>query len=61
MQSAIFTILGLLIGIAVSGAGIYYWNKEKHDQDSVKIYRIVTIIGLVITIGLAAKIGISGF
>ncbi|QIB67959.1 hypothetical protein Ami103574_00930 [Aminipila butyrica] len=60
MQSVIFTIFGLLIGLAVCGAGIYYWSKEKYDQESVRIYRIVTLIGAVITIGLAAKIGILG-
>ena len=60
MQSAIFSILGLLIGLAVAGAGIYYWQKEKHDQESVKIYRTITVIGAVITIGLAVKIGVLG-
>lgn len=60
MQSAIFSIFGLLTGLAMSGAGIYYWNKEKHDRDSVKIYRNITIIGTVITIGLAVKIGVLG-
>lgn len=60
MQSAIFSIFGLLTGLAMAGAGIYYWNKEKHDQDSVKIYRNITIIGTVITIGLAIKIGVLG-
>ncbi len=60
MQSDIFTIIGILIGISVAGAGIFYWKKEKDDRDSVKIYSIVTMIGLFLTIGLAIKIGVLG-
>ncbi len=60
MSSAIFSILGLLIGFAVTGTGLYYLIKEKHDQNSVKIYRTIAIIGAVISIGIAAKIGFIG-
>lgn len=60
MGSVVFPIIGLLIGIAMTGAGIYYWVKEKHDRSSVKIYRTVTVIGAVIVIGLAVKIIITG-
>lgn len=42
-------IIGLIIGVLVLGAGIYYLAKEKHDPESKKIYTIVSIIGGVIT------------
>lgn len=38
-------IIGLIIGILVLGAGIYYLAKEKHDPESKKIYTVVSIIG----------------
>lgn len=30
-------IIGLVIGLLVLGAGIYYLSKEKHDPESKKI------------------------
>lgn len=44
----IFNIIGLIIGILLTIAGIYYLSKEKDDADSRKIYLITTIIGVVI-------------
>lgn len=41
-------IIGLIIGVLVLGAGIYYLAKEKHDPESRKIYTIVSVIGGVI-------------
>lgn len=45
----IFNIVGLVIGVLLLGAGIYYLVKENEDTDSRKIYLITTVIGLVIT------------
>lgn len=42
-------IIGLIIGVLVLGAGIYYLAKEKHDPESKKIYTIVSVIGGMIT------------
>lgn len=42
-------IIGLIIGVLVLGAGIYYLAKEKHDPESKKSYSIVSVIGGVIT------------
>lgn len=42
-------IIGLIIGILVLCAGIYYLVKEKHDPESKKIYTIVSVIGGIIT------------
>ena len=43
-------IIGLIIGVLIFGAGIYYLVKEKHDPESKKIYTIVSVIGAVITV-----------
>jgi len=52
----IFNIIGLIIGLLIFGAGIYYLVKEKDDKESRKIYGIITLIGIVITIFIAIKI-----
>lgn len=41
-------IIGIIIGILVLAAGIYYAGKEKDDPESKKIYTIIGIIGAVI-------------
>ena len=52
----IVTIIGLLIGLLVLGAGIYYLMKEKEDPESKKIYTVVTVIGLIITVVAAIRL-----
>ena len=41
-------IIGLIIGILVLGAGIYYLAREKNDPESRKIYTIVSVTGGII-------------
>ena len=36
-------IIGLIIGILVLGAGLYYRAQEKHDPESKKIYTVVSL------------------
>ena len=43
-------IIGIIIGLLVLGAGIYYLVKEKSDPESKKIYSIVSAVGAVVTI-----------
>ena len=50
----IVKIIGLIIGILVLCAGIYYLVKEKHDPESKKIYTIVSVVGGVIAAVCAA-------
>lgn len=52
----VILIIGLLIGLMIAGFGIYYLIKEKKDKESVKIYLIMTIAGLVVTAGCAIKL-----
>ena len=47
-------IIGLIIGILVLGAGIYYLVKEKHDPESKKIYTVISVIGGIVTAACAA-------
>ena len=42
-------IIGLIIGILVLGAGLYYRAQEKHDPESKKIYTVVSLVGLAVT------------
>ena len=41
-------IIGLVVGILVLCAGIYYLAKEKNDPESKKIYTVVSAVGGVI-------------
>lgn len=43
-------IIGLIIGILVTGAGVYYLAKEKDDPESKKIYTVVSVIGVVVAV-----------
>ena len=42
-------IIGLVIGILLLCAGIYYLVKEKHDAESKKIYGIISLIGVILS------------
>ena len=46
----IYTIIGILIGLLIFGAGIYYLIKDKNDPSSRKIYAVFTGAGAVIAI-----------
>lgn len=43
-------IIGLIIGVLVFGAGLYYLVKEKNDKESKKIYSIVSAVGVAIIV-----------
>ena len=38
-------IIGLVIGILVLAAGVYYLRKEKNDPESRKIYGVISAVG----------------
>lgn len=44
------SIVALVIGVLVFGAGLYYLVKEKHDAESKKIYSVVSGVGIVIAL-----------
>ena len=43
-------IIGIIIGLLVLGAGIYYLIKEKNDTESKKIYSIISGVGALVTV-----------
>ena len=43
-------IIGIVIGLLVLGAGIYYLIKEKDDKESKKIYGITSGVGVVVAV-----------
>lgn len=49
----VIKIIGLIIGILVLGAGVYYLAKEKHDPESRKIYTFVSVVGGIIAAACA--------
>ena len=52
----IISILGTLIGAAVTGVGLYYLKKEKDDPESKKIYSVISGVGAVVLIIAAVKL-----
>lgn len=53
----IIRIIGMLIGILVFIAGLYYLVKEgKNDKESKKIYTIITVVGVMIAIGFGISL-----
>ena len=54
-EKMIFNVIGIIIGLAVLVAGIFYLVKEKNDKESVKIYSTVSIIGGLIFIFVLLK------
>ena len=41
-------ILGLIVGLLLLGAGLYYLNQNKQDAESRKIYSITAVVGATI-------------
>ena len=52
-------IIGLVIGILVLCAGVYYLIKEKSDPESRKIYIVISLLGGALTIGMIVKLILS--
>ena len=43
-------IIGLIIGLLVLCAGIYYLIKEKDDPESKKIYYVISTVGAIVSV-----------
>lgn len=52
-------IIGLVIGILVLCASIYYLIKEKNDPESRRIYGVISLLGGALTIGMIVKLILS--
>lgn len=53
------SIIGIIIGVAVLGAGIYYLVKEKNDAESQKIYSVVSVLGALLTLVMLLRLAIQ--
>lgn len=51
----IFNVVGLVIGLAILIAGVFYLIKEKNDKESVKIYGTISAAGGVIFVAMLLK------
>ena len=49
-------IIGLIIGLLVLGAGLYYLVKEKNDPESKKIYGVIGLVGALLSVGMIVKL-----
>ncbi len=49
-------IIGLIIGLLVLGAGLYYLVKEKNDPESKKIYGVISLAGALLSVGMVVKL-----
>lgn len=56
----ILNVVGLVIGILILGAGIYYLVKEKNDPESKKIYSITAGIGAVMVLVIIIRMFMQG-
>ncbi|NLO85526.1 MAG: hypothetical protein GX096_08875 [Clostridiales bacterium] len=51
MKEWLLFVLVLIVGLSMLIAGIFYIRKEKGDLESVKIYRVVSLMGVVLMAG----------
>lgn len=49
-------IIGLIIGLLILGAGLYYLVKEKNDSESKKIYGVISLAGALLSVGMIVKL-----
>ena len=58
MEEAEMTIriIGLVIGLLVLAAGLYYLVHEKSDPESRKIYGVISAVGAVLSLAMLLKI-----
>ncbi len=51
----VINIIGIIIGILVLCAGVFYSIKEKSDKESLKIYAITAVIGAIVIVAFVVK------
>lgn len=52
----VITVIGLLVGLVIFVAGIFYLHKEKEDAESRKIYGITAGAGGVIFVAMVLRL-----
>ena len=56
----IVTVILLIVGILLLGAGLFYGFKEKDDRESRKICMVMALIGAVLAAVMIVKIFVLG-
>ncbi len=51
VKEVLLFILFVILGLSLTISGIYYMKKEKEDIEARKIYRLFSIIGVLLTTG----------
>lgn len=51
----VVNVIGIIIGILILCAGIFYSIKEKGDKESLKIYAITAVIGAIVIVAFVVK------
>ncbi len=46
----VIKVIGLIIGILVLAAGLYYLKSEGKDPESRKIYTVISVIGAAVAV-----------
>lgn len=52
----LFNVIALTVGIMILCGGGYYYNQNKQDTESKKIYMAIAAIGAVITVVALLKL-----
>ena len=52
----LFNVVGLIVGVVILIAGIINLVKEKDDAESRKIYGIISLVGIVITVFMIVRL-----
>lgn len=55
----VVNVIGIIIGILILFAGIFYGIKEKGDKESLKIYAITAVIGAIVVVAFVVKMLLS--
>ena len=56
----IISIIGIMIGASILGAGLYFLFKEKNDPESRKIYSIIAVAGGILLLAMILKLVFLG-
>lgn len=60
MSGTIFTVVFLLTGALLCGAGLYYRAKEKQDPESRRIYTVTAYVGALVLLATVLRLVVAG-
>lgn len=60
MSNTIFTVVFLLTGALLCGAGLYYRAKEKQDPEGRRIYTVTACVGALVLLAAVLRLVFAG-